>query len=453
MKSLRFLIPVLLLAVLSCTEKSSHTDLKFFDDQILYCKTVKKLNDVVMENNFPPIIASRNYTYANIAAYECIVAGDSNYISLAGQLKGLTALPKPPANTKIDFHLAALLACTKVGNAVTFPEGSMMGYYNDLINKADSVGISPIVLKNTIEFSDSITAAIMRWSQKDNYAQTRTAERYTVLYDEPGRWIPTPPAYAQALEPHWSDIRTMVLDSASQIMPPPPPAFNIKDKNNKYYKEVMMIKEAIDSLSPEQQHIAEFWDDLNTKLNVSGHVTFMSKKFSPTGHWQNIVGIAAEKAKADFNTTVYAYAKTSIAMFDAFIQCWNVKFKYNTVRPETVINTYFDENWRPLLQTPPFPEYTCGHTTVSAAAAEALTSVFGDHLEYTDTSELEFGIKNRSFTSFRQAADENIWARFYGGIHFHNSCIISNQQGKLVGNFVNERLKMTREPIFAKKEN
>jgi hypothetical protein len=110
-----------------------------------------------------------------------------------------------------------------------------------------------------------------------------------------------------------------------------------------------------------------------------------------------------------------------------------------------VINKYFDENWRPFLQTPPFPEYTCGHTTVSAAAAEALTSVYGDHLNYTDTSELEFGIKNRSFQSFRQAADENIWARFYGGIHFHNSCIVSNRIGKEVGDFVVDHLTMRKK--------
>ena len=414
-----------------------------FNDPVLYCKTVKKLNDVVMENNFPPIVACRNYTYANIAAYECMVAGDSSYISLAGQLKGLTRLPQPDKTADIDFHLAALLAFTKVGNAVTFPEGSMMGYYDQLKKMADSSGMSSLMLRNSVTFSDAIAAAILKWSSGDQYAQTRSAEKYTVT-DEEGRWIPTPPAYAQALEPHWDEIRLMVLDSCNEIMPPPPPTFNIKDKKSQYYKEVVLIKNAIDSLTPEQKHIAEFWDDLNTKLNVSGHVMFMTKKFSPTGHWQNIVGIAAEKAKADFNTTVYAYAKTSIAMFDAFIQCWNVKYKYNTVRPETVINKYFDQNWRPLLQTPPFPEYTCGHTTVSAAAAEALTSVFGDHLEYTDTSELEFGIKNRSFTSFRQAADENIWARFYGGIHFHNSCIISNRQGRMVGEFVNGRLKMKK---------
>jgi hypothetical protein len=438
--------------LVSCKQKPA-TYKKVFSDPILYCKTVKALNDVVMGNNFPPIIASRNYTYANIAAYECVAAGDNNYLSLAGQVKDLHAMPKPDtANGKeIDFHLAALFAFTKIGNAVTFPEGSMMGYYDNLKRMADSTGMPSSVLQNTISFSDSVVSAIMKWSRKDNYAETRSAEKYTVT-DEPGRWIPTPPAYASALEPHWNEIRTIVLDSASQFMPEPPPAFNVTDKNSKYYKEVMAIKNAIDSLTPEQGHIAEFWDDLGTKLNVSGHVMFVTKKFSPTGHWMNIVGIAAKKSNADFEKTVYAYTKTSIAMFDAFIECWNVKFKYNTCRPETVINKYFDQDWKPYLQTPPFPEYTCGHSTVSSSAAEALTSVFGDHFAYTDTSELEFGIRNRSFTSFRQAADENNWARFYGGIHFHNSCIVSTEQGRKIGDFVNNRLKMFNGTL-AKKED
>jgi len=426
----------------SCTQKKGDYR-KLTSDPLLYCKTVKKLNDIVMENNFPPIIASRNYTYANIAAYECIAAGDSNYISLSGQIKHLPPMPKPTAGKEIDFSLAALLSFTKVGNAVTFPEGSMMGYYDDLKKMADSAGIPSSIMENTIAFSDSVVAAIMRWSKKDNYAQTRSAEKYTVI-DTPGRWVPTPPAYTSALEPHWNEIRPMVLDSANQFMPPPPPPFDVTDKNSKYYIEVMKVKNAIDSLTPEQQHIADFWDDLGTKLNVSGHIMFVTKKFTPTGHWMNIVGIASEKAMADFNTTVYAYTKTSISMFDAFIECWNVKYTYNTVRPETVINKYFDQNWRPDLQTPPFPEYTCGHSTVSSAGAEALTSVFGDHFAYTDTSELEFGIRNRSFKSFREAALENNWARFYGGIHFHNSCIVSTEQGRLVGDLINDRLQMKK---------
>ncbi len=418
---------------------------KVFSDPVLYCKTVKKLNDVVMQNNFPPIIASRNYAYANIAAYECIAAGDSSFTSLAGQLNQLPVMPKPEAGKPINYNLAALFAFTKIGNAVTFPEGSMMGYYNELKQMADSLNMPSAELKNTITFSDSVAAAIMRWSKADNYAQTRSAEKYTVI-STPGRWVPTPPAYTSALEPHWNEIRPMVIDSLGRFMPEPPPAFDVVDKNSTYYKELMAVKKAVDSLTDEQKHIAEFWDDLATKLNTVGHVQYVTKKFSPPGHWMNITGIAAEKSKATFAITVCAYAKTGIAIFDAFIQCWNVKFKYNTARPETVINKYIDENWRPFLQTPPFPEYTCGHSTVSSAAAEALTSVFGDHFAYTDSSELEFGIRNRSFTSFRQAADENNRARFYGGIHLHNSCLVSTREGRKLGAFIVQRLRMAKKP-------
>jgi hypothetical protein len=296
-------------------------------------------------------------------------------------------------------------------------------------------------MDNSIAFSDTISNAILQWSKKDNYAQTRSAEKYTVS-DEEGRWVPTPPAYSSAMEPHWNKIRPVVLDSASQFPAPIPYQFNVKDSSSDYYKQVMLSKHAIENLTSEQKHIADFWDDNPFKLNVSGHVMFGSKKFSPGGHWMSIVGIAAKKADADFGTTVYAYAKTSIALFDAFIQCWDVKFKYNTVRPETVINKYFDADWQPRLQTPPFPEYTCGHSTCSAAAAEALTGVFGDNFSYTDSTELEFGIANRSYTSFRNAALENNMARFYGGIHFHYSCIAANACGKKVGDLVEERLKM-----------
>jgi len=171
---------------------------------------------------------------------------------------------------------------------------------------------------------------------------------------------------------------------------------------------------------------------------------FGTKKFSPSGHWMSVIGIAAKTAKVDYAETVYAYAKTSIALFDAFIQCWQIKYTYNTVRPETVINKYIDPNWRPYLQTPAFPEYTCGHSTISASAAEALTDIFGDHFAYTDSTELEFGINNRSFKSFRDAALENNLARFYGGIHFHPSCIVSTEEGIKVGSYISSKLKMKK---------
>ena len=435
-----FLFAVVIALLGGCSSKKDYDIV--FKNPDLFSKTVYQLNNVVMGNNFSPIVASRNYLYASVASYEVIAAGyPEKYRSLAGQINGLKSVPQPQDKSKIDFEFASLMAYCKLGSSVTFPEGSMDEYVDSLKKLAKDHGMPKDVFNNSLAFADTISHAILEWSKKDNYAVTRSAEKYTVN-DEEGRWVPTPPAYTSAMEPHWNEIRPVVMDSCNQFPVPPPYKFNVKDTNSDYYKQVMLSKTAIENLTPEQKHIADFWDDNPFKLNVSGHVMFGSKKFSPGGHWMSIVGIAAKKANVDFATTVYAYTKTSIALFDAFIQCWDVKFKYNTVRPETVINKYFDADWQPHLQTPPFPEYTCGHSTCSSAAAVALTSVFGENFSYTDSTELEFGIANRSYKSFKDAALENNMARFYGGIHFHHSCIVSNECGRMVGDLVVERLKM-----------
>jgi hypothetical protein len=218
----------------------------------------------------------------------------------------------------------------------------------------------------------------------------------------------------------------------------------VKDTSSVFCRGALEVKRIGDNLTEEQKHIADFWDDNPFKMNVSGHVMFATKKFSPAGHWMNIVGIAAEKAKSDFNTTVYAYAKSSIALFDAFISCWEEKFRSNVIRPETVINKYFDPEWRPYIQTPPFPSYTSGHSVISGSVAEVMTDVFGDNFNYTDTSEIEFGIPHRSFTSFRQAALEASWSRMYGGIHYRFDLENGNKEGIEVGKIILDRLKMRR---------
>jgi hypothetical protein len=439
----RLFFAAVVLSCFSACHSSGDYD-KIFKDPDIYCNTVHELNTVVMGNNFSPIVASRNYLYAAVAGYEVIAAGNSEkYQSLAGQLHGLSSVPRPAPGEKIDFELAALLAYCKLGEAVTFPEGSMKAYVDSIKQLAKDHGMPDEMFNASVSYADTVGSAIMAWSKKDRYLQTRGAPEYMVN-DSPGRWVPTPPAYTPAMEPHWSEIRYVVMDSVREFMPPPPYTFNVTDKNAPYYKEVKKIQNKVDSLTEEEAWIADFWDDNPFKLNVSGHLMFGTKKFSPGAHWLSVVGIASKKAGADFPTTVAAYAKTSVALFDAFIQCWNIKFYYNTLRPETAIDKYFDPNWRPHLQTPPFPEYTCGHCTISASAAEALTSIFGDHLAYTDTTELEFGVKSRSFKSFRDAASETEQSRFYGGIHYQYSCAVSHNMGTKIGELVAQRIHMKK---------
>lgn len=433
---------VLMLAVFifSCKQKD-YT--RYTHDPILYSKTVKKLNDVVLYNNFSPVVASRNYAYANIAAYECMAAGDSNYVSLAGQVKDLPTMPKPSPNTKIDFPLAAMLSFVKVGNAVTFPEGVLMDYYNELKEKARDAGMPKDVLNNTVAFSDTIVSTVMKWSKGDNYAQTRSAEKFTVMQQD-GRWIPTPPAYTQALEPHWCEIRPLVLDSCGQFMPAVPPVYNMKDSTSQFCKELMEVKNTVANLTEEQKHIADFFDDNPFNLHVTGHVMYATKKFSPPGHWMNIVGIAAKKSNADFSKTVAAYTETSIALFDGFIGCWKAKYTHNTVRPETVINKLVDPSWQPYIQTPPFPSYISGHSVISNASAEVMTHYFGDNFNYTDSSEREFGIPDRSFKSFREAALEASMSRLYGGIHYRSDLEQGNIVGQKIGNYIVGKLRLNK---------
>ena len=138
------------------------------------------------------MIGSRNYAYANIAAYEVIAAGnDSTYRSLAGQIKSMPPMPKWKGGM-IDYPLAALLAFTKVGNNVTFPEGSMTSYFDNLLQEARKAGMPEDMRNNSKKFALEIADQIMEWAKKDNYAQTRSAEKYTVTEEE-GRWVPTPP--------------------------------------------------------------------------------------------------------------------------------------------------------------------------------------------------------------------------------------------------------------------
>jgi hypothetical protein len=438
MKSICFAI-ITVLVLNSCKNSTEYK--KVVHDPLLYSKTVKKLNDIVLENNFPPMIAARNYAYANIAAYEVIAAGDKSYTSLAGQIHGLQSIPKPTAGKKVDYPFAALLAFCKVGNAVTFPEGSMDIYVDELKNIAKEAGMPSDVFDASVSYASVIGDTIMSWSKKDNYAKIRSASKFTVTNEE-GRWIPTPPMYAQAVEPHWMEIRTLVMDSCSQFKPIRPPKFEPKNTSSPFYKAMMLVKKTVDSLTPDQKHIADFWDDNSFKLNVNGHVMYATKKFSPGGHWMNIVGIIAAQKHADFNTTVSAYAQTSIALFEAFISCWDEKFRSNYIRPETAINKYVDPEWKPYIQTPPFPEYSSGHAVISAAAAEVMTHYFGDNVNYTDTSELEFGVANRSFKSVREASSEAAISRVYGGIHFKHSCDIGRLEGIKVGELVLQRLKM-----------
>ncbi len=433
-----------LLALAAC-DKSPDQYAEQAVDPELYRLTVKQLTDVIVYDIFSPPVASRVYVYPNIAAYEIMAKENPDYKSLAGQLHELQPIPQVSQDKAISRPLAALQAFIKVGTALVFSEDRMDIYAENLHKKYRDMGVPRKIVDNSIEYGNLVGQHILDWADKDNYKQTRTFPKYTID-NRPYRWQPTPPDYMDAIEPHWNKIRTFVIDSAHQFVPVRPTPFNM-DPRSDFYQEVMEVYQVGNNLTDEQEAIAQFWDCNPYVSHHQGHVMFATKKITPGGHWIGITSIASRLAESDFMETTEAFALVSIALFDAFISCWDEKYRSELIRPETVINQYIDEDWVPVLQTPPFPEYTSGHSVISAAAATALTAVYGDNFHFEDTTELEYGLPSRTFDSFFEASEEAAISRLYGGIHYLPACENGVDQGRALGAFIIDRLETSNSTL------
>lgn len=402
-------------------------------------RSMKAVTDRIVHDIFSPPVASRIYAYVSVAAYEAIRHEDPKYLSLAGQLHGLDSLPQPVAGREYSFSLASVQAALRVGKSMIFSEDELVEFTNGILSEFKESGMPGDVYENSVEFGNKVAEHILAWAGKDNYKQSRSFPKYSIQ-SNPSTWKPTPPAYMDAIEPHWNEIRTFILDSASQFTPMPPTPFAI-EKNSQFYKEAIEVYEMGKNITAEQKAIASFWDCNPFVMNVTGHVMFATKKISPGGHWINITRLACAQEKADMVRSAEAYVHVALSLADAFISCWDEKYRSNVIRPETYINQYVDENWRPLLQTPPFPEYTSGHSVISGAAAVSLTRLFGDKFAFTDSSEVEFGLQSRRFNSFIEASEEAAVSRMYGGIHYRPACENGKDQGRKVGTLVEERIE------------
>lgn len=432
-----------LLSLWSCEETNPHYQADMEKAEYFH-RAMQQLSDVIVHDIFSPPVASRIYVYASIAGYEALQAGYPEYQSLAGQLNELKPGPMPEAGKTYCYPLASLEAFLMVGKTFTFSEDKMEAFKEEFYAELQATHMPDDVWDRSIAYGQAVAKHILGWADQDNYKQTRTFPKYSVTND-PARWQPTAPDYMDGIEPHWREIRPLVLDSAQQFKPLPPTAFDL-NQNSPFMKEVMEVYSALkveEETEREERHaIASFWDCNPYVSHHAGHMMFATKKITPGGHWVGITKIACEKTNASCIQSLEAYTLTCISLFDGFISCWDEKYRSNLVRPVTVINDHVDENWIPLLQTPPFPEYTSGHSVISRAAATALTAVFGDPFEFLDTTEEAYGLPARSFQSFYEASDEAAVSRLYGGIHYRPAIDQGVKQGEKVGRRVVERVQM-----------
>lgn len=430
---------VLFLSVFqACKSSNKEYQTKAQNPEFIH-KGVRRLTDIIRHDIFAPPISARIYAYSSIAAYEALVPGYPEYQSLTGQLNGLQPGPQPEAGKEYCYPLASVNAMLTMGKQLVFSEGDVEDLEETLFQEFANMNMPQDVYDRSMAYGDAVAKHILAWSKKDNYAQTRSMPKFTIQSELPSRWIPTPPAYADALEPHWSKIRPWVIDSANQFLCAAAIPFSDK-KDSEFYKEALEIHDIVKNLTPWQDSTAWYWDDNPFKLEVSGHFMFGRKKISPGGHWMNIASHANRKAGSDIMKSTETYVKVACALADGFIACWNAKYRYNLIRPESYINKYMDPDWRPLIQTPPFPEHPSGHSTISGAAAAALTSMYGENFAFSDSTEMEFGIPPRTFKSFEEAANQAGMSRMYGGIHFRNGNLSGLKTGGEIGRYIAQKL-------------
>jgi PAP2 superfamily len=372
---------------------------------------------------FSPPVASRAFGYSGVTLYEALAPGIPGYRSLAGQLNDLgdIRIPADPAHhwpTVANAALAAILR--SLFPTATSLNKVAMDALEQTFAQSFRMTTPPGIFRRSVDRGRSVAAHIFEWSKLDggHEGYLHNFPPFTPPVG-PGLWVPTPPGFLSALQPFWGSNRPFALPSGGECDPGPPLAYS-EEPTSSFFAEALECYEVVTDLSPEQRAIALFWSD-DPVLTAT-----------PPGHSVSILNQVVRDRGFALDVAAEAYASVGIAVADAFISCWNTKFRYNLLRPVTYIRRLIDPTWSSLLVTPPFAEYTSGHSVQSAASAQVLIDLFGT-VAFTDHTHDDRGLAPRSFGSFFEAAEEAALSRLYGGIHFSTAITLGLEQGRCVG--------------------
>jgi hypothetical protein len=390
---------------------------------------------------FPPTLASRTIAYSGVTFYEAVVPGMPDHQSLAGQLNGLSGLPVVPDGVHhwpavANTALAAVMRSLFAANATVVGEIDALEALK--AQEFADAGVEQDVLDRSVVHGTDLATAILAWAAEDGLADWNNCA-YTVPTG-PGFWEPTFPAFAAPHQPCWGKLRTFALAYGAECIALPPTPFS-EVAGSKFYLEAQEVQQTVDNLTVDEIAIAQFWADNPTQ------------SFTPPGHWISVLEQCSLQNDYALDVSAEAFARIGIAVGDAFISCWDMKYFYNLQRPITYIRSptgLNDPTWLTApgigggnINTPNFPEHTSGHSVQSGAVAEVLTELLGV-FPYEDDTHAALGLPARSFDSFFDAADEAAISRLYGGIHFLPAIERGVEQGRCIGNVINTQIHFTK---------
>ncbi len=433
-------LPLLALFIMSCSEDSpvdqtSSKNASEYGAAVPTAWSNLQLELVQKTPGFSPPVAARAFGYTGVALYQSVLPGMPNYNSLEGQLNGLNdgAVPDPEQGQEYHWPTVANAALAQIttqlfANATDEMKAKITALEAQYANPTE---VDAAVVTRSAAYGKAVADAVFEWSKTDG-GHEGYSRNFPTSYTPPtgaGMWVPTPrkggAAPQSALQPFWGTNRPFVLTPGNPndlSDPGAPPAYST-DPSSQMYLEAKEVYDVVQGLTDDQEAIAAFWsDDPGTTC-------------TPPGHSMSILTQCLDLEDKTLDFAAVGYAQVGFAVSDAFLACWESKFRYNLLRPITYIINEIDPAFTAddlPLSTPPFPEYTSGHSVQSGAAAEVLTSLMGNNFAFTDHTHDARPLPSRQFASFYAAADEAAISRLYGGIHYRAAIERGVEQGKKV---------------------
>lgn len=380
---------------------------------------------------FTPPVAARAFGYVGLSLYEAVAQSSSTSTSLQGQISGFTVGTIPSITTGAEYDWDIVANAVLAHSFRKFYKNAIPANW-ELINQLDT-DIHNQYAGNTLaevaqrsrDFGLQVADAVHAYSMTDGQDECYLSN-FPASYDPPtgpGMWVPTPPGFQRALQPYWGDVRAFMGNNVLPVQPPGPPPYS-EEPGSQFYLEGLEVYTVAQNQTQEQMVIAQFWSD------------DPGQTATPPGHSLSILN---QIIKIEGPTLLLAsemYARMGMAMHDAFVSCWKTKFITNTIRPVSYIRKVFDPGFNTLLNTPPFPEYTSGHSVQSGSSSAILAHYFGEQYAFTDhthQNRTDIDGSPRQFTSFTQLANEAANSRLYGGIHYKTAIIHGVEQGRKIG--------------------
>ena len=388
-----------------------------------------------------PTYGSRAAGYMGLTMYESVVRGSTTNKTLAGQLNGLTTLPKNDTTQKYNWIVSmnagqAYMLKLMYEQTTDANKASVDSLEKVIYTAIQKSGVAQDVLDRSVKYGQSVAAAIYEWSKTDGGHQGYL-RNFDATFQVPvgiGLWVS--PAKGQSssklpLHPFWGKNRTFSTLNGNLAVPKPIPYS--RDTRSQYYAQFLEVYAKNNVLTQEEKEIANWWGD------------DPASTFPPPGHSYNLATIIIKAAKSDLFKAAETYARVGMAVCDAFINCWKCKYTYMAERPSTFVNYNIDPSWVQYWPEPPFPAFSSGHATQGAATATVLADLYGDNFKFTDNSHVgrakdtdhNVEYKARSFNSFWEAAEESAYSRFLGGIHTRQDNETGLVEGRKIGQNVN----------------